>query len=74
MFDYEYKRNTFFQEHPVEIKWYSVEDVLEENDPRYKKWRKLVEATPEAELARNMERQGLEDFKKNPEGYTPKTK
>ncbi len=62
--------NPYFKDNGIELDWIVVEDVLEKRDPRYKKWADAVYATPEAEINRQMEGKGVQDFKKGK--YKPK--
>lgn len=66
MFD----KSKYFAEHGIHIDWKIVEDVLTQRNPRYRIWAKAVDATPEAEIARNMEQSGIGDLKSGT--YNPK--
>ena len=58
-----FQDNPYFREHDIDLDWIVVEDVLARRGPLYKKWADKLYATPEAEINRQMEKQGIEDFK-----------
>lgn len=66
-----FEANPYFKEQGVTIEWLVVEDILERRDPRYKKWADAVYSTPEAEINRELEEQGIKDLKEG--RYTSKS-
>ena len=59
-----FEENPYFKEHDITLKWIIVEDVLENRDPRYKKWAERLYSTQQAEVNRQMEQKGIRDLKK----------
>lgn len=58
-----FEQNTFFTEQGIGVEWIAAEDVLEQRSPHYSRWRERVYSTPQAEIARKKEAEGIEDFK-----------
>ena len=58
-----FEQNLYFEENKIQLDWLIVEDILEHQDVRYKKWVDAVYARPEAEINRAMEEKGIADLK-----------
>lgn len=69
-----FEANPYFKENNIELDWIVVEDVLEKRDPNHALWAKAVYATPEAEINRKMEEQGIKDLKEGKYGTAEKPK
>lgn len=66
-----FEQKPYFKDHGIQLEWLVVEDILEDRDPRYKKWADALYATPEAEINRQMEQKGIEDLHSGK--YKPRT-
>ena len=63
-------KDLYFKEEHITLDWLTVEEILGERSPRYKKWAEKVYKTPAAEINRKMEEKGIEDLKSGK--YQPK--
>mgnify|MGYP001595169624 CR=1 FL=1 len=59
-----FESNPYFQENGITLEWIIVEDVLENRDPRYKKWVERLYSTPQAEINQQMEQRGIKDLQR----------
>jgi len=66
-----FEENPYFKDCGIKLEWLIVEDILEDRDPRYKKWADALYATPEAEINRQMEQKGIENLHSGK--YKPRT-